>query len=172
MTPAEFKTTREALGLTAQWIADHTKIGLRTVQHWDVGSRVVPSSVEDMLEAIDQTLEATVAQALEQVDSLVDHGSGPDEIVLIRYRTDEDLWRFRPDMQPLPASTHAAMLARLRRALRARGIQTTIEFMKPDEYMQWLGDRPDTEATRAEWASSCPSPRHPLRRNTAVQCSW
>ncbi len=168
MSPAEFRTTREALGLTAQWVANYAKVSLRTAQYWEEGRRVVPPSVEAALEAIDQMLEASVEQALEQVDTLIAEGSVPDEITLIRYRTDEHLWEFRPDMRPLPSSTHAAMLARLRRALRARGITTFIEFMKPDEYRHWLGMRADTEATRAEWASTQQPPLYPLRRESKV----
>ncbi|NKD46315.1 DUF1870 family protein [Haematospirillum jordaniae] len=169
MSPAEFRTTREALGLTAQWVANFARVSLRTAQYWEEGRRVVPSSVEDALEAIDQALEASITQALEQVDALIDSGNGPDEIVLIRYRTDEDLWAFRPDMRPLPASTHAAMLARLRRALRARGVTTFIEFMKPEEYRRWLGARPDTEDARAEWAATAKEPPlYPVRRESKV----
>ena len=51
----------------------------------------------------------------------------------------------RPDMQPLPATTHALMLSRLRQVLRSRGIPSVIEFMEPEEYLDWLGGRPDTE---------------------------
>lgn len=164
MTPAEFRTMRETLGLTGQWVADRADVSLRAVQYWDEGRWVVPEAVEDMLETIEQTLEAAVEQALEQVDESIARGAVPDEITLIRYRTDKDLWRFRPDMQPLPATTHGVLVTRLKRALCTKGIAATIEFMKPDEYMQWLGEREDTETTRAEWASTRPSSSYPARR--------
>ena len=154
MTPAEFKTMRESLGLTAQWIADNACVKLRTAQYWEAGRMAVPADVAGMLDRIDKTLESTVAQAVAHIDDLSEQHGAPAEITLVRYRTDADLWRFRPDMKPLPATTHAAMLSRLRRALWSRSIPSVIEFMEPDEYMAWLDGRPDTEAERASWAAT------------------
>jgi transcriptional regulator with XRE-family HTH domain len=154
MTPAEFKTIRESLGLTAQWIADHAGVKLRTVQYWEAGRMAVPADVANMLNDIDKTLEATVEQAIAHIDELTKQQVALAEITLVRYRTDADLWRFRPDMKPFPATTHAAMLSRLRRALWSRNIQSIIEFMEPDEYLAWLDGRPDTELERAAWAAT------------------
>lgn len=154
MTPAEFKTIRESLGLTAQWIADNAGVKLRTAQYWEAGRMAVPADVASMLDRIDKTLDSTVAQAVAHIDDLTEQHGAPAEIALVRYRSDADLWRFRPDMKPLPATTHAAMLSRLRRVLWSRSIPSVIEFMEPDEYLTWLAGRPDTEAERANWAAT------------------
>ncbi len=154
MTPAEFKTIRESLGLTAQWIADQAGVKLRTAQYWEAGRMAVPEDVAKMLDNIDKMLDSTVSQALAFIDiTAKDHGA-PSEIYLVRYRSDADLWRFRPDMKPLPTTTHAAMLSRLRRILWTRSIPSVIEYMEPEEYMVWLAGRPDTEEARASWAAS------------------
>lgn len=106
-----------------------------------------------MLDRIDKTLDSAVAQAVAQIDDLAEQHGIPAEVALVRYRSDADLWRFRSDMKPLPATTHAAMLSRLRRVLRSRNIRSVIKFMEPDEYMAWLAGRADTEAERANWAA-------------------
>lgn len=154
MTAAEFKTIRESLGLTAQWIADHAGVKLRTAQYWEAGRMAVPRDVADMLELIDKGLESSVEQAVAHIDELTKKHGQPEQITLVRYRNDSDLWRFRPDMKPLPATTHAAMLSRLRRVFWCKGIPSVIEFMEPDEYLAWLAGRPDTEAERAAWAAT------------------
>lgn len=48
MTPAEFKTIRESLGLTAQWIAENAGVKLRTAQYWEAGRMAVPVDVEQV----------------------------------------------------------------------------------------------------------------------------
>jgi len=154
MTPAEFKTIRESLGLTAQWIAANAGVKLRTAQYWEAGRMAVPADVASMLDRIDKILDSAVAQAVAHIDELAEHHGAPPEITLVRYRTDADLWRFRPDMKPLPAATHAAMLSRLRRVLWSRSIPSVIEFLDPDEYTTWLAGRQDTETERANWAAT------------------
>jgi hypothetical protein len=47
---------------------------------------------------------------------------------LYRYRDDESLWQARPDMHGLPVTAHAALLARVRLELLARGQAVTIEY--------------------------------------------
>lgn len=42
-------------------------------------------------------LDSTVAQAVAHIDELTEQHGAPAEIALVRYRTDADLWRFRPD---------------------------------------------------------------------------
>lgn len=154
MTAAEFKTIRESLGLTAQWIADQAGVKLRTAQYWEAGRMAVPVGVAKMLKGIDETIQSSVANALAHVDQLSNQHGEPSEITLLRYRTDADLWRFRPDMKPLPATTHAAMLARLSRGLRSRGIPSIIKFMEPVQYLAWLNGRSDTESERSAWAAT------------------
>lgn len=151
MTPAELKTLRESLGLSAQWVADQAGVRLRTVQYWEAGRMPVPDDVANLLTSIDRQYDQAVAITMESIEEAPDK---PADVVLVRYRADADLWRFRPDMQPLPSSSHAMLLSRLRRKLWANNIPSVIEYMEPDEYLAWLGNRTDNEAERAAWAAS------------------
>jgi len=154
VTAAELKTIRESLGLTTQWIADQAGVRLRTAQYWEQGDRMsVPGDVADMLLKIDQQLDTAVKQSIDVVQEIINKNGKPEEIVLVRYRNDSDLWHFRPDMKPLPASTHAVLLARMSKALAHIDIVFRIEYMEPEEYKNWLGNKKDSEANRSQWAA-------------------
>ena len=55
-------------------------------------------------------------------------GHPPEVVRLYRYRDDAALHAARPDMAGLPVTAHAALLARVRLALLARGQAVTIEY--------------------------------------------
>ena len=151
---AHLKTLRESLGLTAQWVADQAGVRLRSVQYWESGRSKVPDDVCHMLKNIDDSLNNSVKSAVEHINEVKAETGTCPEIVLIRYRTDEDLWQFREDMRPLPTTTHAEMLARMNRELAKINVQTQIVYMDANAYLTWLGDRVDDEAARSEWALS------------------
>lgn len=44
-TAAEFRIDREALGLSAEWLADRLGVALKTVQRWENGHRAIPEGV-------------------------------------------------------------------------------------------------------------------------------
>lgn len=156
MTSAEFKTMREALGLSAAQVAEMTGYALRTVQNWDDGSRRVPAAAEATLSQLDAMIENVVAGAVQTVKQVSnERGGEPEAVWLVRYRTDADLHRYRPDMAAFPASLHAAMLARVRRELFKLGVVSRIVFMRPDDYEDWRrrAGLDDSEEARAGWAS-------------------
>jgi len=155
MTPAELKTLREACGLSLPNLAALSGVQERTARYWESGQSTVPTDVADMISKLDLQLTLSANQA---VHVIADHArANPDQqledIVLVRYKTDADLHRFRPDMQGLPATTHAAIIYRARAALQEADIQVRIIYMRPDDYTAWIGKRKDTEPTRAEWAA-------------------
>lgn len=153
MTSAELKTIRESLGLPIQWVADQARVQLRTAQYWESGRNQVPADVANMLSDLDEKLWSAVAEVLKQVQSLADQsGAMPEQIALIRYRNDADLWTFRPDFRPMPVGTHAALLSRVRRKLWEIGVPSVIEYMEPETYKIWLSGRQDNEELRAQWA--------------------
>ncbi len=60
MTPAELKTLRETLGLSAQWLADRAGVLQRSVQYWEAGRSRLPDDVAELILRIDaQFTEAT-----------------------------------------------------------------------------------------------------------------
>lgn len=156
MTAAEFNTLREALGLSAAQVAEMTGYALRTAKNWDEGTRRVPEAVEASLLEIEASVEKAVAGAVQAVkDTIQERGGQPESVGLIRYRTNADLHRYRPDMAGMPASLHAAMIARLRRELFKMGIVSRIAYMRPDDYEVWRkrAGLEDCEEARAGWAS-------------------
>ncbi|MDH5217470.1 MAG: DUF1870 family protein [Gammaproteobacteria bacterium] len=149
LNAAELKTIRESLGLTSQWLADQVGVRLRTVQYWESGRNSVPQDVEELLQNIDASINQSVSETLKLVSE-----KEANDLVLIRYKNDEDLWHYRPDMKPLPATCHASMLSRILLKLKEKNIECSICYMEPNEYNKWLGGRKDTEQNRAEWAQT------------------
>ena len=129
MTPAELKTIRESLGLSAQWLADRAGVMQRSVQYWEAGRSRVPEDVADLVLRIDAQFAEATRQELAVVDEQTARQGHPPEVVrLYRYRYDAVLWAARPDMSGLPVTAHAALLARVRLALLARGQAVVIEY--------------------------------------------
>lgn len=67
-----------------------------------------------MLRDVDARIDQ---MALEALDAYRD--AGP--VTLYRYSSDSELWENKPDLYPLPAATHAVMLARLTRISHEAG---------------------------------------------------
>lgn len=151
MSPAELKSMREFLGLTLGWVAEQAGVAIRTAQYWESGRQRVPADVAQMLTDLDGRVEAIINPLADAVESLAPEDR-PAQIVLLRYKSDADLWDFRPDMAGLPTSFHASMLNRLQRLFWAAGVKTGIQYMRKEHYLEWLGDREDSEISRAEWA--------------------
>lgn len=129
MTPAELKTNREALGLTVGWLAEQSGVGERTVRYWESGRNQVPDDVAALIVRIESQTRTMVSNALAQGDEVVRaQGGEPEAVDLRRYASDAELWRKHPGFKPLPATWHAATLARIARALESRGIASVIEY--------------------------------------------
>lgn len=129
MSPAELKTIRESLGLSAQWLADRAGVLQRSVQYWEAGRSRVPDDVAELILRIDAQFSEATRQALAVLDEQTEkQGRPPEAVRLYRYRNDAELWEARPDMAGLPVTAHAALLARVRLALLDRGQAVTIEY--------------------------------------------
>ncbi len=64
MTPAELKTLRETLGLSAQWLADRAGVLQRSVQYWEAGRSRLPDDVAELILRIDAQFTEATRQAL------------------------------------------------------------------------------------------------------------
>lgn len=150
MYDAEFKTRHEALGLTLAWLAKETRVSLRQVQNWESGQSPVPEGVAAFLARLDAQIETFVERDRAAIKTL----ACPDGVLgLVRYRENADLWALRPEMEPLPATTHATLIERLSRDLRRRHFRPFIVYMAPNAYRDWLAGRENTLAARVQWAS-------------------
>lgn len=115
LTAAEFKTVRESLGLSADWIAERVGVQVRTVRRWEDGTSPIPEDAWVALVRLEQLVDAAVDNLLDEFG--VDDPDDLDEPVVVRVpRVDVD----SPD--GLPASVHRAVAARLRWELPGRVI--------------------------------------------------
>lgn len=164
MTAAEFRTLRDALGLSVEACCRIFGVADRTIRRWDSGRLPVPPQVADELRAIDADYDAAAAALIRHYTDLSNqHGGAPPAggLVLLRYRTDDDLAHYHPDLRLRGTQAHGAMVDRAARALRAEcGIAPRIEWLDAEAYEAWRGRRPDSEALRSAWAGlACDTPR-------------
>ena len=158
LTGAELQTLREACHLSRDELGQLCDVAARTVKHWESGRSGVPADVAALVARLDATIQRAADQGADVIGSaMLAHGSAaPADVVLIRYRTAEDLARYRPDMAGQPAAVHGAIVARLAASMRAHGgPPVRIVWMNPADYEAWRTQRqqPESEATRAAWAA-------------------
>lgn len=121
MNSAEFKTLREAIGLSVSDVAKMASVKSRSVQYWESARSQPPDDVCDRLLEIDTQIDAGVRDALAAIEGLLNESGGADEITLMRYLDADDLWGAHPEFDGLPVTCHAAYLARVKRALETKG---------------------------------------------------
>jgi transcriptional regulator with XRE-family HTH domain len=128
MTSAEYKTIREACGLSQQAAAEFHNVALRTVQHWEEGRHGVPPGVAEEIRRLDATIERSVLEAIDLYEDLKAKHQAPDAVGLVRYRTAEIYRGSRADREGLLFGCHAALIGRLRTALERIGAVVTISW--------------------------------------------
>lgn len=131
MTSAELKTTRESLGLTADWLAKKAGVQLRTVRYWESGRNAVPEDVAKIMTDLQTWRDSAVAAMVQSYEGATPK---PDEIVLLRYRDDAQLWTHHPGFEGLPVTFHASALLAAQKALQAIGCRVKIVYMNSEAY--------------------------------------
>lgn len=96
LSGAEFRATRELLGLTLEAIASILDVRTDTIQRWERGREPIPYRVRDELAQASAGTDTAVATL---VDAMLD----VPEPAIIVYTTDADLHAARPDMSHLTA---------------------------------------------------------------------
>ena len=131
MTPADFRTRREACGLSIQDAAEFLDVSLRTISHWETGrNAVAPGAAAELLE-LDSRIEGAVSNFLALAADLAAKHGKPDAIDLTRYRTAEDYAGSRAAADGLPHPCHNALLARVMVALQRAGYKVAISYAAP-----------------------------------------
>lgn len=144
----------ESLGLSTEWLAKHAGLSINEIQQIESGDRKAPQTVIDLLNQIDDNINNVIAQVVEQIgeeERLT--GALPEQLDLVRYNNDADLWRYQPEFKPLPATCHAALINRLMDKIKPLGVPIHLVWLRPDEYETWLNGREDSQKMRAMWAS-------------------
>lgn len=167
MTGAELQTLREACHISRDELATLAGVQARTVKHWEGGRAGVPGDVVALVRKIDAQVSHAARQALAHMAGAVPDGAA---VVFTRYRSADDLARYRPDMAGLPAGVQAAMVARVLAGC-ALGLGGTgvpgdasapgavvlrVVWFEPAAFEAWRAQhqQPNTEAARAMWAGS------------------
>ncbi|HQU16633.1 MAG TPA: helix-turn-helix domain-containing protein [Gammaproteobacteria bacterium] len=128
MTPATFRTLREACGLSQQDAASFLGVAIRTIAHWETGRNSVPAGAAADLQALNDRIEAGVRNVLALAAELSAQHGQPDDIVLTRYRSADDYQGSRADQEGLLWPCHNAMLARAMVALRRQGRAVALAY--------------------------------------------
>lgn len=105
MTDAEFRTIREFLGLTGDWLAAHLGVSARTVRHWEQGKYSIPDGVRLAIEDLENRTGQFIGGCVEALMDLPDPG-------VIVYRNDVEYHAAHPEIG-FPASWHRAAVARI-----------------------------------------------------------
>ncbi len=105
MQPAELKTWRESVGLSATDLADLLGVETRSINRWEAGTNPIP---EDLLLSIQQQ-----AQLIEhELSALRTRLLAERPAVLLRYRTPQDLKAHDPALWKagVTVPAHASVL--------------------------------------------------------------
>ena len=148
------KDLRESLGLSIEWVAEQTGMSANSIKNIESGAKKAPQSIMNFLKQIDDVINQSVNQAAEQITEAERlTGALPEQLDLVRYNNDADLWRYQPEFKPLPATCHAALINRLMDKIKPLGVPIHLVWLRPDEYETWLNGREDSQKMRAMWAS-------------------
>ena len=134
MTGAELKTLLESLGLSVQWACEHIAGGVskRTFEYWlsgrDGSTPAVPEDVAANVLELERMAVRAASESVGQAQLTRAKRGAPEVVELYRYRTDAEMWEAHPEMRTLPATYHAAMLARSRALLLEQGFTVEIQW--------------------------------------------
>lgn len=133
MTPADFKTIRESLGLSAQWLADAVGVDQRTVRRWEDGVLPLRTDVVALLTQLDKQMDADVTAELARITAELAPGQRATDVDQLLASLPPQSWptttvpRVDADVddpsttgRPLPAAFYRAAAGRLRWALDGR----------------------------------------------------
>jgi predicted transcriptional regulator len=124
MHPAEFKTLREAVGLSISTLVKVIDVDERSIRKWESGKKKLPADVIESLVGIDQLITDTAERAF------VEFQKDPkDSVVLERYIEEEDYLNAHPEFEGLPITTYSVVLFRLRQKYMDLGIPVSIEYV-------------------------------------------
>lgn len=104
MTDAEFRCTRDRLGLTMEWIAWKLDVAERTVRRWEAGVTPIPPGVAAYLMHLSGLTDAEARRVAGGLDK--------EQLRLVTYRSEADYSSDLPDGD-WPASWHRALCARI-----------------------------------------------------------
>lgn len=129
MHPAEFKTLREALGLSISTLVKVIDVDERTIRKWESGKKQPPQGVVDSLNGISDLLSKTVNDMISQHQESMKNG-GQQGVVLERFIEESDFQEAHPEFEGLPIMSFGVVLFRVRQAFIDLGVPVSIIYKK------------------------------------------
>ncbi|MEH6347444.1 MAG: helix-turn-helix domain-containing protein [Bermanella sp.] len=123
MSAAEFKTLREAVGLSISTLVKVIDVDERSIRKWESGKKKVPQDVFEKVVAIDKLLTDTANEEIEKFKA-----APTDSVVLQRFIDEDDLHEEHPEFEGLPIMSYGAMVYRLRQKYLDLGVLVTVEY--------------------------------------------
>ena len=124
MHPAEFKTLREAIGLSISTLVKVIDVDERSIRKWESGKKKLPLDVIESLVGIDQMVTDTANRMFTELQQ-----DSKENVVLHRYTEEEDYLTAHPEFEGLPITTFGVVLFRLRQKFIDAGIPVSIEYV-------------------------------------------
>lgn len=124
MHPAEFKTLREAVGLSISTLVKVIDVDERSIRKWESGKKKLPEDVIKAVVGIDQLLTDTANIAFDEFQK-----NPQDKVTLHRYIEEEDYLNAHPEFEGLPITTYGVALFRLRQKFKDANIPVSIEYI-------------------------------------------
>ncbi len=147
---------RENFCLSVPWLSEQAGVQVRTMRDWESGRTLVPEDVSQILARIDLQLN----EAAEKLVDTAKNGQENhqvwlfmDQVWLLRYRTDDELWSGNPTFKPLPITAYGVVLARAVKRLTALGLKTRIIYDNEKAYFKWLHRALDSKEARRQFNS-------------------
>lgn len=123
MSAAEFKTLREAVGLSISTLVKVIDVDERSIRKWESGKKKVPQDVFEKVVAIDNLLSNTASAEIEKFKA-----APTDSVILYRFIDEDDLHEAHPEFEELPIMTYGAMIYRLRQKYLDLGVAVSVDY--------------------------------------------
>jgi DNA-binding transcriptional regulator YiaG len=127
MTAAEFKTRREAVGATQQWVAKSLGRTVVTIKRWESGKCPVPDAAAALIEGVEEWGLHSLADLRATLEPPGCEPAGGLMVVLTRYRT-ESAFRAAFEHSKYSAAIHGMWVAAAREALVREGFEVLIRY--------------------------------------------
>lgn len=128
MNSAEYRTLREACGLSQRDAREFHGVSDRTQAYWESGDRPIPNGVVEEMQRLNAKLERAVLEAIDLVEDLKARHGAADVIALTRYRTEAGFADSRAAADGLPHGAHNALIGRIKVALERLSARVTVAW--------------------------------------------
>ena len=129
MSCAQFKTLRESLGVTTQWVADAVQVNLRTAQRWEA-TLTPPDDAVMLLEHWLAVFHRQMGTLLDELRTFEDEHGYPDTLEMVRYRTLQSAQRAGNDW---PEEMHNGFLRYALLTLTFEGYDLRINYCEEEK---------------------------------------